>query len=299
MSSGLKCYFPNGALSPSVPCDPSAEVTHCCLKKEQCLTNGICAIDATINYGIQYGRGVCSDSTWQSPVCPKVCLDNQDLATNSSAHDFRANGAGIYECNAKGYGQEAEYCCESASEKARCCSTTSVIFTMPAASLGAVAIRASSTPVTTSVFTTTSIPASSTIGPSSTSGPTASATAAPISTPTEAPTKKISTGGAVGAGVGGALGVCLLVAALVFLFLRRRKQHKYVEHEDVEPTPVEKYELKGVERHTPELEGSVYRHELEASGSDVKGSRHELAAPPPARELPNNEVIAELPGKKQ
>ena len=71
-TGGLKCYFPNGSLSPSVPCDPSANVTHCCLKREQCLTNGICAIDATINYGVQFARGVCSDPTWQSPVCPKV-----------------------------------------------------------------------------------------------------------------------------------------------------------------------------------------------------------------------------------
>lgn len=66
---GGKCYYPNGEISLDVPCDPDAEYTACCARGGlSCLANRLCLMPSG-----EFGRGSCTDPTWQSPECPKFC----------------------------------------------------------------------------------------------------------------------------------------------------------------------------------------------------------------------------------
>ncbi|KAL0938460.1 uncharacterized protein CTRU02_205070 [Colletotrichum truncatum] len=123
------CFFPGGIQSLDVPCDPKAEVSMCCGSVNACLSNGLCKLeDTSNNTGIAYARGTCSDPTWQSPICPQNCVLNPDTRKNSSAYDFRFNGVQVWQCDSQGFATPGKFCCESAAEKTRCCSTPAAIF---------------------------------------------------------------------------------------------------------------------------------------------------------------------------
>jgi hypothetical protein len=179
--SGNICYYPNGdTMGTDVPCDPDAPVTQCCGSRSACLTNGLCALEATDDIGISYARGTCTDRSWSSPLCPQQCQLNQDTPTNSSAYDFRADGVQVWQCVTKGYAQEAQFCCESDAEKQRCCETETAVFSLDNATLGPSTAAAS----TTSILSFTSSAVSTRLTP--TASPTQSETRAPY-TPTAIP----------------------------------------------------------------------------------------------------------------
>ena len=74
-TAAKKCYYPGGTeATDRTPCNGTAEVSHCCKNGEHCLTNGLCVIDATEQNGVEYLRGACTDSSFQSDACPTVCL---------------------------------------------------------------------------------------------------------------------------------------------------------------------------------------------------------------------------------
>jgi hypothetical protein len=171
-------------------------------------------------------------------------LIDQDTPTNSSAYDFGAGGVQIWECGAQGYAKEAEYCCESQAERQRCCSTSSAVFTLPGATVGAfTGLPPSSSAVPT---TRMSSSATSTIGSATTMTNTATSTFASLlptsATPQGEPvTEKSNSGLMIGAGIGGGLGGLLLIAAGIFLFFwqKKRKQkaaeglhHEYKGQDD-------------------------------------------------------------------
>jgi hypothetical protein len=72
LSHAQQCYYPNGALAKDdIPCNPSADVSGCCLDDSVCLSNGLCMnIDGTVN------RGSCTDQKWDSPLCAQICADS-------------------------------------------------------------------------------------------------------------------------------------------------------------------------------------------------------------------------------
>jgi hypothetical protein len=240
------CYTPDGQINKQgthKPCNASAPVSACCLDTANCLSNGMCKVGATENTGVRYGRGTCTDPTWKSPFCPSMCklskssgirtmtnrsrplmvdVIDQDASTNSSAYDFAANPVPIWECGTQGFAKEAEYCCESAFEGQRCCSTSSALFRVPGATLGAF----TGTP-TTGVHSVTTTIRTGTESLESMAIST-SASLAPTSTNLQAGSeiKKDSNGSKIGAGIGGGLGGLLFIAAGVILFLwqKRRKQ---------------------------------------------------------------------------
>ncbi|KAH8727087.1 hypothetical protein GQ44DRAFT_127413 [Phaeosphaeriaceae sp. PMI808] len=190
------CYLPNGDTNKDVPCDPNAPVTQCCGTRAACLSNGLCALQATNNTDISYARGTCTD---------------RNTPTTASAYDFRAGGVQVWQCGSQGFGRDARFCCESAAESTRCCQTETAVFTLLAASVGP------STRITTSSALVSST-RSSEIPPSQT-GPsaiTAGATETPI------PKKKDYKGVGIGVGVGGGAALTIL-ATVIFIFIRRRK----------------------------------------------------------------------------
>lgn len=71
---GQDCFYPNGApaATDDHPCSSDASDGHstCCPLNWQCLSNGLCYLE---NEGY-LGRYTCTDSTWQSDSCPKICL---------------------------------------------------------------------------------------------------------------------------------------------------------------------------------------------------------------------------------
>ena len=68
---GQDCYYPNGDLAATDdhPCS-SGGPSPCCPLNWQCLSNGLCYLE---NEGY-LGRYTCTDSTWESDNCPKICL---------------------------------------------------------------------------------------------------------------------------------------------------------------------------------------------------------------------------------
>ncbi|KAH7094911.1 hypothetical protein FB567DRAFT_511308 [Paraphoma chrysanthemicola] len=214
------CYLPDGSTNKDVPCDPNAPVTQCCGTRDACLSNGLCILSASNNTGISYARGTCTDRSWSSPLCPQQCQLNLDTPTNQSAYDFRSGGVQVWQCGSQGYARDAAYCCESEAEKTRCCSTSSAVFTLLAATIGA----------STSVSTSSSTPITSTSRSSST-GPTASASrtesgaattssTAPLAGESKSNSKAIG----IGVGVGGA--VLIIIAAGIVFFIRKKKRQR-------------------------------------------------------------------------
>lgn len=73
-SVAADCYFPNGLLNELYqPCDRSNEHSMCCGTREldRCRNDGLC-FDAPNN---DIWRGSCTDPTWKSPACIKLCVE--------------------------------------------------------------------------------------------------------------------------------------------------------------------------------------------------------------------------------
>lgn len=70
------CFFPNGSKADSdTNCNAGVDSV-CCGKGFVCLGNGVCMDNSTIVDGKIAGtlwRGSCTDSSWNSPLCPKYC----------------------------------------------------------------------------------------------------------------------------------------------------------------------------------------------------------------------------------
>ncbi|PQE32617.1 hypothetical protein CJF32_00004161 [Rutstroemia sp. NJR-2017a WRK4] len=118
-----QCYSYTGVLMNSIykPCNGSAPVSMCCLLGygtshnggDQCgsgSTYGLCGVTGT-----QLWRESCTDQTWQSPVCLKLCVGGNRLAMSSPAMNDTAITAcpdGSYCC-----GKNAMDCCNAGQGK--------------------------------------------------------------------------------------------------------------------------------------------------------------------------------------
>ncbi|KAH9242469.1 hypothetical protein K456DRAFT_1732319 [Colletotrichum gloeosporioides 23] len=247
------CFFPGGVQSLDVPCDPKAEVSMCCGSVNACLSNGLCKLeDTSNNTGIAYARGTCSDPTWQSPICPQNCVLNPDTRKNNSAFDFRFNGVQVWQCDSQGFATPGKFCCESAAEKTRCCSTPAAIFgpliaATPgnAAAVQTLNTNSKSTPTqSASGSHKTGGTAAEATGPGHTPAITSAPTMTskiPASTPaagsgtgattgetTSGTTEKqgLSTVATVGMGVGASVGGALLVAVGVMWWMRKERRER-------------------------------------------------------------------------
>ncbi|TLD16427.1 uncharacterized protein PgNI_01252 [Pyricularia grisea] len=221
------CFFPGGKQASDVPCDQKADVSMCCGSVSACLSNGLCKDEKTTNTtGVAYARGTCTDPTWQSPICPQHCQLNQDTPKNSSSFDFRLNGVQMWECDAQGYGNPANYCCESASEKTRCCSTKTALFKLAAATPGnALAIQTYVASATASpTLVTAPSPTSSVDSTSATS--TGGSSASTSGSGTVSSNGTLDHNGLIAVGVGAGLGGAALASIVVMILVRRMTQRE-------------------------------------------------------------------------
>ncbi|WYZ42442.1 hypothetical protein EsH8_VI_000141 [Colletotrichum jinshuiense] len=257
------CFFPGGVQALDVPCDPKAEVSMCCGSVNACLSNGLCKLeDTSNNTGIAYARGTCSDPTWQSPICPQNCVLNPDTRKNNTAYDFRFNGVQVWQCDSQGFGVPGKFCCESAAEKTRCCSTPAAVFGPLIAATPGNALAVQTVNTGGSATATATASGSRGAGSSAVTGTpsdlvpsqqTPEITAVPTmtskipATPASADAGQSATGGAaddsssgddssgqkglgnvavVGMGVGASVGGALLVAVGVMWYLRKERRQR-------------------------------------------------------------------------
>ncbi|KAL2883234.1 hypothetical protein SGCOL_001426 [Colletotrichum sp. CLE4] len=228
------CFFPGGVQSLDVPCDPKAEVSMCCGSVNACLSNGLCKLeDTSNNTGIAYARGTYPDTR-----------------KNNTAYDFRFNGVQVWQCDSQGFGVPGKFCCESAAEKTRCCSTPPAIFgPLIAATPGnAAAVQTLNTGAKSTPTPSGSGRAGITGGSNYPSQQTPEMTAVPTMTskipatpggaeanqPTadtnsgsgDSGQKGIGNVAVVGLGVGASVGGALLVAVGVMWYLRKERSRR-------------------------------------------------------------------------
>ncbi|KAF2790100.1 hypothetical protein K505DRAFT_340721 [Melanomma pulvis-pyrius CBS 109.77] len=209
------CYMPNSqtqTINSDKPCNASAAVSQCCGSTDACLSNGLCKIEATEDTGS--AMPVEHAPTGTGTVLFMEIID-QDTPFNSSAYDFHAGDVQIWECGAQGYAEEATYCCESEGERQRCCSTSSAVFRLDGATIGAF----TGPPASSSVSITHTSYSISTTGSSTTATPATRTRSSFGSTLTNAQTgseiQNSNMGLKIEAGIGGAVGGCLLLAAAI------------------------------------------------------------------------------------
>lgn len=80
-AAASKCYYSDGTQADSEmqPCFPSKSVSACCstnkngnLSNDVCLHNGLCIAQVAQYSGLIY-QNACTDKSWESSDCPRVC----------------------------------------------------------------------------------------------------------------------------------------------------------------------------------------------------------------------------------
>jgi hypothetical protein len=256
----------------------------CCSSARACLSNGLCLLDNTgENTGISYARGTCTDRTWANAACPQRCqlstsINNfanwssanqsveqtdTDSINNSSAYDFRSGGVQVWQCGSEGYAKVATYCCESAAEKTRCCSTATAQFLLPSASIGN-ALNQTFEAATAA----TSAPVGS-VGTIGDVGPTTVTISMPTPTsglPIDSDNMTLGQGAKIGIGVGVASVMMIAIAVILFLWIRKQKsknQNKLATAQDASTAQINarsntSYELDSQINHEPSASDSYF-----------------------------------------
>lgn len=112
-----QCFFPNGTLALNFyPCYRDRDTSFCCGIGETCGSNALCyAVDDSVEDMWWGRRGACTDKTWISHDCPKICTDHAPGGT-----------ALIWYC------KEGTWCCDNEGGGDSCCSTSSSIISLGA-----------------------------------------------------------------------------------------------------------------------------------------------------------------------
>lgn len=73
MAQTQDCFSPNGSVLRGFGlCDPTNSTSVCCKLTESCIEFGLCSTPSGFLY-----RGGCTDGSFKSGVCPKVCIDSE------------------------------------------------------------------------------------------------------------------------------------------------------------------------------------------------------------------------------
>ncbi|TKA79560.1 hypothetical protein B0A55_02737 [Friedmanniomyces simplex] len=81
-----QCYWPDHSAAVNfTACNAAAPYSSCCRPDQVCMTNGLCL--QTQNLANRLSRGACTDQTFSSAACPKVC---DDVVTSNALTIFLA-----------------------------------------------------------------------------------------------------------------------------------------------------------------------------------------------------------------
>ncbi|KAI0013098.1 hypothetical protein F4779DRAFT_476638 [Xylariaceae sp. FL0662B] len=202
------CYRPDGSATDDTyrPCNGTAEFSMCCHTGVVLANgepyNGGDACGSGASYGLcgvtgtQLWRESCTDPTWKSPACLKLCVDggyaNEDAEITSCA--------------------DGSYCC--GSNNTECCAQRQGKFIVNNQ------VSSSLPPETTSSSSSTSIPAASATSSTGTSSST------PTSSPVALQRSGLSGGAIAGISVAGTLVGVGIVAAAVYIGWKRGRRSK-------------------------------------------------------------------------
>ncbi|KAF6804975.1 hypothetical protein CSOJ01_09818 [Colletotrichum sojae] len=196
------CFVPNGTNRHSLtnvrnykyePCEDNGH-SMCCntVSGDKCQPNGLCWNEG----GRLTWRESCTDPTWQSPKCLKLCVNDEVSATDgvpSSGTDVL-----VTKC------ADGSYCCGNDRNASACCNqgrgfwiADGQIVTSTSRGIGPATSAAASTTPSSPAFT-----------PS----------------PTPGGSEGSSNAGVIGGAVGGAVGAVVLASAVGFFFWYRRKK---------------------------------------------------------------------------
>jgi hypothetical protein len=69
------CFFPSGNVMFGEACVDGAAVSNCCGYGFTCMSNGLCEASPTVqkNMKATYYRSACTDRSWASDNCTRVC----------------------------------------------------------------------------------------------------------------------------------------------------------------------------------------------------------------------------------
>lgn len=119
------CYLPNGNehTMPNVKffeCDSSQKYTMCCGTGDRCRSDGLCD---SLFYERVFRNG-CSDPTWQSPNCVKLCDSGfLDISIwNGLVKDLSNSGVPVTVC------KDGSYCCGDGTMAETCCAFKEGVF---------------------------------------------------------------------------------------------------------------------------------------------------------------------------
>ncbi|KAF4810304.1 hypothetical protein CGCTS75_v014619 [Colletotrichum tropicale] len=208
------CYVPNGIDRHSLsnigdneydPCEKDG-VSMCCNthNKDRCQRSGLCW-EPSSNV---LWRGSCTDQTWESPGCLKLCISPNE--TGIDQLPMNEMDQAVTGCN-DGEGDEQTYCCGYYEQARSCCEAGLGMRIVN----GQVVAKTSGT--TTSATTTSESTTSATTAPTQT--PSASTSAADSGNAS-------SNAGIIGGAVGGSVAAVMVLGLTWFIWLRRRKAAK-------------------------------------------------------------------------
>jgi hypothetical protein len=236
--------------------------SRCCGRSAICLPGNICqALDSKIAEGATgFYVGSCTDRNYESSACPNFCTfySRNEIVYNATADAWQC-------CGADGNGNPK---CDRPWKPSSKAPAPSVLLQSYSASVYTFTASTSTSSGTGSA--STALPASTTSG-----APDATATS-------ENQGGGLSTGAKAGAGVAGAIGGLLIIALVVWLFMRRRKQSSKSgpsNHQEYYDMP--KYDpaapaSSGNTSDKHELSGKT--HPVELSSSNAVPGRVELSA---------------------
>ncbi|KAF2260475.1 hypothetical protein CC78DRAFT_536359 [Lojkania enalia] len=285
------CYFPDlEAKIPTgdVPCVSEGE-SFCCGQGFACLSNKLCKFTAFA--GEQkpgqpiYGRGSCTDSSWNSPDCPNYCIAPED-------GDTMDNGASLGKC--ANTIKDRYYCINNltlpligSNDLDSLCSdakyymefevseTTLTIIGVAQSSTSSSTSTPTITPSFTNTASTDSISTTSAVSaPGDTSSPTIESNARDLSVP-------------IGAGVGVPLGVIVIGAAGILFYRYRYRRSRTAAKS---------------QRYTQEVRnGPIWEADTKPYGAYVvtQQYRHEMPVETPTHELPGDQHHGADEGHRQ
>ncbi|KAF2451650.1 hypothetical protein P171DRAFT_468159 [Karstenula rhodostoma CBS 690.94] len=232
-----KCYALNGLQLGDAygPCNPNAKHSGCCAVRgpaglvDLCLSNGLCMATNGEYMGTIWQSG-CTDPTGVDPSCPKMCPD---------ARDNFANGSTVAAWNVQmcDYGS---YCCRAADDHNSCCNNATAP-QIKTKFIGAFQFQTSTTGASSTHSPTSTASSSRSSATSSSSVPATEVRVAAASSTNTAPTASSQPvlceaekrrANIIGGTLAGFFSVAVisLLAAILFLFQKEKKQRKLKEH---------------------------------------------------------------------
>jgi hypothetical protein len=295
------CFYPDGSQAQSdYACNLTAEHSFCCAIGYNCLDNKICVAEGYSDWN----RGSCTDKTWNSPDCPRFCMD-----FSSSGGSWLVNCA-----------EDAGVCCYDtlAASPEDCCSanltgqnpvsklpgeptpftlitsgasTQTRVLSSSSSSSSSISATSATSSSTTSTISTSTSTTSAVSTPSSTSSPIDSS---PAPTPAASSSDStLTTGAYVGIAIGIAAAIGLLGAA-IFLFRRRQRSNRQQSQSPMTPLVSPPWNNNSPDfPHGDKEQGGSYEYRT----SEV-AQLHELTAESERPEL-RGETLLELEGSNE